>query len=712
MPSIADRPAALLAATGLACLAPLSGPVSGQDRGHSYTLYGTPGLIEMPSATAAPEGEFAATLGIFEGQSRTTLTFQITPRLSGSFRYASVEDYLTAGDDRLHDRSFDLRFRLVDEGEARPAVALGFQDFLGTGLFTGEYIVATKTLSDSLRVTGGLGWGRLGSNDGFANPFGVISDAFETRPDLDPGATGRLRADQFFRGDAAFFGGVEWAATDKLAFKAEYSGDGYTGPEGQDRGLDHDSPFNFGVAYSPTDYAQVGLSWLHGSTLAFTGTVMLNPNDRPFASGLDPAPVPVAVRPPAARAAPDLTRAARPDAALRDRLAAALATEGITLRALALGDRQARVRYTNTRYRTEAQALGRVTRILTQALPPAIEIFVLEPMQRGIPLSAVTLRRSDIETLENTVGAAAEIRSRATLADAGGDAGLVPARTGADRFSWGLSPYGRISLYDDNVATGIDFGAELSARYAVAPNLVLSGALRKRLVGREGEAAVAGGTGDTPRVRTEGPLYAAQGDPGLSHLTLAHYGRPGPDLYSRVSLGYLERMFGGVSTELLWKPVASDLALGAELNYVQQRDYDLQFGFRDYEVMTGHASAYYDFDNGFEGQVDVGRYLAGDWGATLSLDRAFDNGWRVGAYVTGTDMSFDTFGTGSFDKGIRFSIPTDFVLGRPSRRALDTSLRAYTRDGGARLNVEGRLYDTVQGAHGGALDDGWGRFWR
>ena len=31
------------------------------------------------------------------------------------------------------------------------------------GAYSSEYVVATKTFGDRLRVTGGLGWGRLGS---------------------------------------------------------------------------------------------------------------------------------------------------------------------------------------------------------------------------------------------------------------------------------------------------------------------------------------------------------------------------------------------------------------------------------------------------------------------------------------------------------------------------------------------------------------------
>ena len=69
--------------------------------------------------------------------------------------------------------------------------------------------------------------------------------------------------------------------------------------------------------------------------------------------------------------------------------------------------------------------------------------------------------------------------------------------------------------------------------------------------------------------------------------------------------------------------------LGADLNWVAQRDYDDPFGFDyyDYDVVTGHASLYWDTGYyGLEAQIDAGRYLAGDWGSTFTLTRRFPNG--------------------------------------------------------------------------------------
>jgi len=151
-----------------------------------YNSYGYPGLIDMPSALARPDAELAYTTSHFRNQTRNTLTFQITPRLSGSFRYSALNKIrpYVFDDPVAHrlDRSFSLHYKLRREQGALPALAIGLNDFLGTGMYSSEYVVATKALTSTLRVTGGIGWGRLAGVGSFRNPLSHISDRFDTRP--------------------------------------------------------------------------------------------------------------------------------------------------------------------------------------------------------------------------------------------------------------------------------------------------------------------------------------------------------------------------------------------------------------------------------------------------------------------------------------------------------------------------------------------------
>lgn len=700
----------MLRTTSLASLsvALLSSTALSQDT--TYTLYGTPGLIEMPTAQAAPDAQITASLGFFEQQQRGNFSFQLTPRLSGTFRYAGIPQNTGIGTGGTYDRSFDLRYRLIDEGQFgawTPGVAVGLQDFLGTGKLSAEYLVASKSFGPDITATLGLGWGRFGTKNGFTNPLGIIDKGLETRPELDFGVGGEISSSQFFRGDAALFGGVAWRYSDKITLKAEYSSDAYV-RENNNGTIDTKTPVNIGLSYQYSPDITADIAYLYGSELALGLTFALNPRERTFVSGIETAPVPVRIR--NAAAAASWPTAKTPQTT--QNLQSAMKADGLRLLGVDVNGTTARVRYSNTKYRSEAQALGRVSRILSQVMPDGITQFTLEPVQAGIALSSTTLNRGDLEQLENRPNAADDMLARVVTTDAAG-AAPAPVTDDTPAFTWGLSPYLSFIVFNGDAPLQVDLGLDLRTRYEITPNLLVSGGVRQSALGKRELAAVTETPNSYPDVRTSGDKYGIDGLPTITDLTLTHFGRPAENLYSRVTIGYLERMYGGVSTELLWKPVDSRLALGAELNYARQRETDMLFGFQDFDTVTGHVSGYYSFDNGFHGQVDVGRYLAGDWGATFALDREFDNGWKVGAYFTLTDMPFDEFGEGSFDKGIRLTLPVDFFAGNASRKSVNTSLASLTRDGGARLNVDGRLYNIVRDGHtAGQMGNTWGRFWR
>jgi hypothetical protein len=46
-------------------------------------------------------------------------------------------------------------------------------------------------------------------------------------------------------------------------------------------------------------------------------------------------------------------------------------------------------------------------------------------------------------------------------------------------------------------------------------------------------------------------------------------------------------------------------------------------------------------------------------GATFEIQKRFANGWSIGAFATLTDVPFEVFGEGSFDKGLIFRVPLD-----------------------------------------------------
>jgi hypothetical protein len=165
-------------------------------------------------------------------------------------------------------------------------------------------------------------------------------------------------------------------------------------------------------------------------------------------------------------------------------------------------------------------------------------------------------------------------------------------------------------------------------------------------------------------------------------------------------------MFAGAGGEVLWRPDTERWALGATLYEVWQRGFDRLFDLQPYHVLTGHVSVYYQspwYDLDF--QVDAGRYLAGDTGATFTIARRFSTGVEIGAFATFTNVPFSQFGEGAFDKGFVIRIPMDFMVPLDSQSALDMNLRPVTRDGGQMLQPEQILYDELRRTDYGELLD-------
>ena len=116
-----------------------------------------------------------------------------------------------------------------------------------------------------------------------------------------------------------------------------------------------------------------------------------------------------------------------------------------------------------------------------------------------------------------------------------------------------------------------------------------------------------------------------------------------PGLYGHAHAGLLEPFFAGVGGEILYKPSQWPLGIGLDIHRVRKRDYDMRFDLLDFDSTVGHVSFYYDAGGMFDIELNAGRFLAGDWGATTTISREFGSGWEVGGYATLTDVPFSTF---------------------------------------------------------------------
>ena len=246
--------------------------------------FGSAGMIDMPSARMPLDAELSAGASFFQNTQHYNLGFQALPWLETSFRYSGLSHF-DPSYPVYWDRSFAIKARLWDESRFFPALAIGINDLVGTGIYSSEFVVASKRIG-ALDFSLGIGWGRLGEADGFQNPLGNIFPSFKQRGQFS-GEGGQLSGNQYFHGRTAPFGGIIWhTPIEKLSLIAEYSSDQYT-LESERGAFKPRSQFNYGVSYQVADGVTLGLDWLYGRSIGGNVSFQVNPLKPQYPSKLD-----------------------------------------------------------------------------------------------------------------------------------------------------------------------------------------------------------------------------------------------------------------------------------------------------------------------------------------------------------------------------------------------------------------------------------------
>lgn len=658
--------------------------------------FGLPGIIDLPTAKRFPDGEL-----VFAHQNHkyifmSGISFQALPRLGVSFRYGGQGRGGTFAQGRVNwDRSFDAHISLLDEEKYFPSISLGLRDFIGTGWYSSEYIVGTKTIG-SLELTGGLGFGRLAGRDPFSNPLRIFSSGFEERDVNKIGKGGTLGTINWFQGPAAAFYGIRYQLSDKIMLKAEYTPDLMSRESSY---LDVQSPWNFGVSYKFNDYFDLSTQYLHGSQLSFTGQVKVNPGRPPFLGGKELAPVPMRMREPRTFPIQDNNETV---------IRRVLKADRFKVHYILFEGDIVSVSVNNTKFRSTAQAVGRIASTLQRFTSDEIKTANISFISGDLQAATykVDLERITKEQFGVTIPTDEKPSIEAI------DVENPQFSENNQRFIWGVGPYITHRLFNPDLPLSLETGIEIEAGYKLATGLKISGTVRKSVLTnltdnkRRSNSVL-------PRVHSDWPLYDFAGQNGHLHaLTLSYFSNLGPGLYGRAHAGLLEPFFAGFGGEILYKPAQWPLGIGIDIHRVRKRDYDMKFELLDYETTIGHLSFYYDAGGMFDVEVNAGRYLAGDWGATTTISRRFGSGWEVGGYATLTDVPFDTFGEGSFDKAIFVSVPIDWITSSPNKTKRRLTLRPITRDGGANLASARSLNRYIKSFQNSAFKREFGRLWK
>ncbi|MDX5378744.1 MAG: YjbH domain-containing protein [Halomonas sp.] len=688
------------------CLAPLTFAIAvamttpalanpGQPRlGTGQSDFGGVGIMQTPTARMAPLGGFAFSLSRTAPYRRYGLFFQPTEWLETGFRYVEVENrrYLAASDDRNNlDKGIDLKVRLREEDRYWPQIAVGARDIGGTGLFSGEYLVASKRWH-SFDFSLGIGWGYLGNHEDFTNPMAQLDERFERRTGFSSGGDGGdFNLGSLFSGRSALFGGIEYQTPwDPLVLQLELDGNDYQ-HEPQRNDQTQTSRVNLGARLRLTDGIELKAGWQRGDTAMIGITLATNLASISQAKR-DPAPVELT---------PPPTEHTRDWNGLSRELDA---NAGIGVYRIHQNGTSVTVEGEPTRYRSLAESELRAARLLHNHLDSDVETFRFRWHERGMALRESVHDRDTLvaaaSSSENSVAYRHGLYSHAMLHPTQGEVLHEAAPRG---LNYSLEPqleqnFGGPDGYLYRIS------ANLAGEYRLGAQHWISGSLTYTLADNLGKYRYIGSS-DLPRVRTHIGDYLAETDIGISNLQYTRTARLGNDWYALGYGGLLETMFAGAGAELLYRPFNSDMALGLDLNWVKQREFDQRFEMRDYSTWTGHLTGYWQTDyEDMLAKVSVGRYLAGDLGVTFDVSREFDSGVRLGGWATFTDAGSD-FGEGSFDKGIYLSLPLDAFFVHSTRQRANLSWSPLTRDGGARLARRESLYELTE-------ERSMGRYWQ
>jgi hypothetical protein len=654
--------------------------------------WGMLGLLQTPTARFESAGEVRFNYSRIYPYKRYNVFLQPFDWFEAGFRYTDIVNRLygpaeLSGNQTLKDKSIDFRLRLSEETAWWPQVALGMIDFGGTGLFSSEFLVASKRWG-ALDVSLGIGWGNLGSSGNIRNPWLWLGDGFATRG-AGKSTGGSPNVDAFFRGPAALFGGLQYHTPwDPWILKVEYDGNDYQS-EPQNNHQSQSTPINLGVVYRPHPALDLTLGVERGSDLML-GFTLHTSVARLHAPKLADPPTPRVL--PTAPTQEPLWAATAIDAS---------AMSGWGVQKITQSDSVLHLHLESASGAHWPDRVERIVAVMHRDAPATIDTFVLIFQEQGVVLSEQRILRADW-VRQNTRPAEGPGQTPSILP-------TPPAPVEASTAStlWERPPgrfgYAIVPSWQQNIGGPDGFllfraGVLFPLRLKLAEDLSLSGAISLNLLDNFDNFKYTGPS-NLPRVRTYMREYMTESRANLSHLQLTHFGQWGTNQYYSVYGGYLESMYAGIGGEWLYRPWQAPWAIGVDINRVQQRDFNQGFGFDDvgtqtgYQVTTGHVTGYWD--TGWKSthvRLSAGRYLAGDTGATLDISRTFSNGVSMGAWATGTNVSAEQFGEGSFDKGMYLRIPFDVMTTSRSGNAANLVYSPLTRDGGARLNRSFPLY--------------------
>jgi hypothetical protein len=661
-----------------------------------YNHYGQVGYFAMPSARVRNDGDLSLGYSSVPPYNNLFIGFQPFSRLEAAFAYrifTGIQDVHLSqwGFGDYADKGCNLKVNFLkpeDTDYTLPGLAFGWDDFLGSKMFSSQFIVMTQEWPQyNFEGTIGYGWGRIqGLFAGIAyTPFRKCS--------------------HFLKG---------------LTFIVEHDAVNYSDPNAEPHpdGRYQKIPFNYGLKYTWSKYFQVSLSQMRGRYFAVSSMAT-------FDIGSFEGLFPKIDDPPYYRAPINIEPISkdRTKEYLIEDLAYALDLQGFDLIRASLEHSSfklpaLRLRIINRDYIYEPEVHKRLGYLLALLAPVNISEVIVVISSQNVLCQEYRFPRMALNYFATHQMSEYEFAVVSPVREV-----TFPKRrpeiifdTAQKAVDWGISPL--FSSYFGSSRGKFKFAGDIGAWvdgfvwydvyykamasysvYTTAGNLTNYDLLNPSVV---------------LNVHSDVISYYQQKNIRIEQLYLQKSWTHGCGFYSKVGLGFFDIAMGGFNAEALYYPVDSNWAIGLSGSILWKRNYD-DFGFmrkiRKYVgdgntayatwVPYDYLSQYFldlhyrfvDYPIGIN--VTVGQFLAGDFGMRTEVSRYFPSGLRVYAWYTFTNGHDRLNGTTYHDKGVGLSLPLDVFFTHSSKTRFNYSISAWLRDVGYRSPTGRTLYDVL-----------------
>ena len=633
--------------------------------------------------------------------------------MEASYFYYRPSDLIWDGNNRkghFLDKGFNVKFTYKPKKTYIPNLAIGLDDFAGTGLFTREYFVATSSLN-RFKYTLGIGWGGFVGDNQYKNPLSNFSNKFISRPSQSKNYEmgGQLANDQWFRGNTSIFGGLEIFVprSNGSKIKIEYDPTDYFNFSSLNRNepsydlRKKDSNFNIGVSMPINDYFTIDSSFIKGNTFNIGFNFRLFLKDSLVTKN---------------RFTPNIISTNKKNTTKNnfyEDLLFNLNKNDINLQTATLNKDKLDLYIMTSKYRNPIRSSSYsayISNEISKDYDYKINNISVTHINAGIELNKI---KYYTKSLNDSSQKAIELKKQ----DASFQAGSINSFKDSEfkpqvNFPEYFSSTNPIIVSHIGNPEKFYFGGiaiQHAGETQFTRNLILTSELNYSLYNNFKDT-VSGPGSLMQHVRTDIVEYLKNSSLYLSRFQLDYIWSPRKNIYSKLSAGIFEMMYGGFGGEFLYKPFNKNFTIGLDLFYVKQRDFDQKFTFRDYETSTGHLTFGYSLPLGIESKLSFGRYLAKDDGYTLDLSKTSKSGFKSGFYFSRTDVSSEIFGEGSFDKGFYFQIPLDLFSNDYSTNYSNFKASPLTRDGGAKLEYGKELRGLIYNSTYKEINKGWHGF--